>query len=81
MYSIVGFSCEEFNLAVQSIRSIKIRDGVYYIKKINIPSACKLLLALFTVHMMSNQVLVAFDSLFITRNSSFMKATCVTFLQ
>jgi len=68
IYRKVGFSREDFNLAVWSIRNIKISKKFHHIK-IYFASTCKVLLELFTVLMKLNQALVVFSSLFITPNS------------
>ena len=54
MYGIVEFQCntvqlagfarEDFNLAVWSIRNIKIREKFYHVKRNYFASACKVLL-------------------------------------
>ena len=63
-YRIAGFSHEDFNLAVWSIRNIIICEKFHV--KIYFASTCKLLLELFTVLTKLNQVHVVFSSLFIT---------------
>ena len=64
-YRIAGFSHKDFNLAVWSIRNIKIRKKFHHVK-IYFASTCMGLLELFTVLM---KVLFVFSSLFITQNS------------
>jgi len=64
----VGISREDFNLVIRSIRNTKIHERFHHVKFL-------MSLELFTIYIMSNQVLVVFNSLFIIHNSSLLITT------